>query len=279
MPETLPPGRDIELSGRGTTFVREFPGPPGAPTLILLHGLTASADLNWGPSYAALARQFRVVALDQRGHGRRIPTSMPFRLETCADDVAALADVLGIERMVAVGYSMGGIVAQLVCRRHPHLVQGLVLCATASDFTISGLEYLMVCTTFTAIAFTRPFPPLFTSSIELVGRFVVGPLDDPVRHWVASHMRQASLATTVSAAQAVSAFTSRPWVGDLDVPAAVVVTTRDRVVPPARQLDLARAIPGAESFVIEEGHGVCLGRPDLFIPALLAACGSVAARR
>lgn len=273
-----PPGRDIELPDRGTTFVREFPGPPGAPTLMLLHGLTASADLNWGPSYAALARQFRVVALDLRGHGRGIPASMPFRLETCADDAAALADLLGIERMIVVGYSMGGIVAQLACRRHPRLVQGLVLCATASDFTISGLEYLTVCSTFAAIAFARLVPPVLHSGFDLVGRFVVGPLDDPV-HWVASHLRQASLATTVSAAQAVSAFTSLPWVGDLDVPAAVVVTTRDRVVPPARQLDLARAIPGAETFVIGEGHGVCVGRPDLFIPALLAACGSVAARR
>ena len=86
----LPPGRDVELPGRGTTFVRELAGPPGAPTLMLVHGLTASADLNWGPSYAALARQFRVVALDLRGHGRGVPASMPFRLETCADDVAAL---------------------------------------------------------------------------------------------------------------------------------------------------------------------------------------------
>jgi pimeloyl-ACP methyl ester carboxylesterase len=246
---------------------------------MLLHGLTASADLNWGPSYAALARQFRVVAPDLRGHGRGIPASIPFRLETCADDVAALADVLGIGRMVVVGYSMGGIVAQLVCRRHPRLVEGLVLCATASDFTISGLEYVTVCSAFVAIAFTRLVPPVFHSGFDLVGRFVVGPMDDPVRHWVGSHLRQASLATTVSAAHAVSAFTSRPWVGDLDVPVAVVVTTRDRVVPPARQLDLARAIPGVETFVVDEGHGVCLGRPDLFIPALLAACRSVASRR
>ncbi len=277
--DELPPGRDLELPGRGTTFVREFAGPAGAPTLMLLHGLTASADLNWGPSYAALARRFRVVALDLRGHGRGIPASLPFRLETCADDAVALADLLGIERMAVVGYSMGGIVAQLACRRHPRLVQGLVLCATASDFTISGLEYLTVCSTLAAIAFARLVPPVFHSGFDLVGRFVVGPMDDPVRHWVASHMRQAGLATTVSAAQAVSTFTSRPWVGDLDIPAAVVVTTRDRVVPPARQLELARAIPGAETFAIDGGHGVCLGRPDVFIPALLAACGSVAARR
>ncbi|MGH9034704.1 MAG: alpha/beta fold hydrolase, partial [Acidimicrobiia bacterium] len=73
----MPPGRDIELPDRGTTCVRDLPGPPGAPTLMLLHGLTASADLNWGPSYAARARRFRVVAPVLRGHGRGIPASWP----------------------------------------------------------------------------------------------------------------------------------------------------------------------------------------------------------
>jgi hypothetical protein len=58
-------------------------------------------------------------------------------------------------------------------------VEGLVLCATASDFTISGLEYVTVCSAFVAIAFTRLVPPVFHSGFDLVGRFVVGPMDDP----------------------------------------------------------------------------------------------------
>ncbi|MGH9101524.1 MAG: alpha/beta fold hydrolase, partial [Acidimicrobiales bacterium] len=63
----LPPGRAVELPGRGRTFVREVGGPPGAPTLLLLHGWTVTADLNWHPSYAELGRHFRVVAVDHRG--------------------------------------------------------------------------------------------------------------------------------------------------------------------------------------------------------------------
>ena len=43
----LPPGRHLELPRRGTTFVREIEGPPGAPTLLLLHGWVASGGLNW----------------------------------------------------------------------------------------------------------------------------------------------------------------------------------------------------------------------------------------
>ena len=63
----LPPGRHVRLPGRGTTFVRELPGPHGAPTVLLLHGWTATADLNFFPCYAPLAEHFRVVAIDLSG--------------------------------------------------------------------------------------------------------------------------------------------------------------------------------------------------------------------
>ena len=95
MPD-LPPGRHIHLPGRGTTYIREMPGPEGAPVVVLLHGWTATADLNFFTCYEELARHFRVIAMDHRGHGRGIRTSQPFRLSDCADDVASLADQLGI---------------------------------------------------------------------------------------------------------------------------------------------------------------------------------------
>ena len=65
-----------------------------------------------------------------------------FRLEDCADDVAALAEVLGIRKFVAVGYSMGGMVAQLMHRRHASLLSGLVLCSTARNVRESPAERL-----------------------------------------------------------------------------------------------------------------------------------------
>src|SRR3954454_20650831 len=102
----LPPGRTVELPGRGTTFVREVSGPPGAATVVLLHGWTVTADLNWFTSYAALGRRFHVVALDHCGHGQGISCRRPFRLEDCADDVAALAEVLGLRQVIVAGYSM-----------------------------------------------------------------------------------------------------------------------------------------------------------------------------
>ena len=61
--------------------------------------------------------------------------------------------------------------------------------------------------------------------------------------------------------QAVCGFNSNSWIGQVDVPAAVVITTRDHVVPPARQLALARAIPGASVCYVDGDHGACINAP------------------
>ena len=130
----LPPGGPLELPGRGTTFVRHQPAPPGAPTVLLLHGIRVTADANWFTSYPALAERYGVVAIDHRGHGRGIRADGPVRLSDCADDAVAALDVLGIDRAIVVGYSMGGPIAQLVWHRHRERTAGLVLCATAHRF-------------------------------------------------------------------------------------------------------------------------------------------------
>ena len=81
--------------------------------------------------------------------------------------------------------------------------------------------------------------------------------------------------TAVSAIQAICQFTSDGWISQVDVPTAVVVTTRDRVAPPRRQLELARAVPGASVHQVDADHGVCITAPQVFAQALLDACRSV----
>src|SRR5438067_11733711 len=129
-----PPGRGLGVPGRGDTFVYEMEGPPAAPVLFLVHGLVATTQLNWFPAFPVLADRYRVVATDLRGHGRGFPSGNRFRLSDCADDIAAVADALGVERFIPVGYSLGGPVAQLVWHRHRDRVEGLVLAATSRNF-------------------------------------------------------------------------------------------------------------------------------------------------
>src|SRR6478609_7013330 len=86
-PAPLPPGRTVTVPGRGEVFLRDTGGD--GPPLLLLHGWTASADLNWIRVYAPLAEAgYRVLAVDHRGHGRGIRSPAPFRLSDCAADAA-----------------------------------------------------------------------------------------------------------------------------------------------------------------------------------------------
>jgi 3-oxoadipate enol-lactonase len=275
-----PRTRLVELSGRGVTRVWECPGPRGAPTLMLIHGVTFTAELNWGTVFAPLSRHFRVIAIDLRGHGDGISTGGRFRLEDCADDIAALAQVLGIGRFVAVGYSMGGMVAQLLYRRHPSLLSGLALCATARNVLGSPAERLAALVLPTWAAAIRWNPFLQPMSAELLGMALMGPVEDPATARQArAQLRRTSLGTAISAVQSVCEFSSHSWIGQVDVPTAVVVTARDHIVPVSRQLRLARAIPGASVHEVDADHAVCVTRPQLFTQALLQACWSVTADR
>src|SRR5687768_13405756 len=101
-----PRGRYVDVPGHGTMYVREAKGPRRAPTVALLHGLGATAALNWDPVIPALARQYRVIAPDLRGHGRGLRCGGRFRLDDCADDVAALIDATAAGPALVVGYSM-----------------------------------------------------------------------------------------------------------------------------------------------------------------------------
>ena len=267
--------RLVELPGRGVTRVWECPGPRGAETLMLIHGVTFTAELNWGRVFAPLAPHFRVVAIDLRGHGDGISADAQFRLEDCADDIAALAQVLGVGRFVAVGYSMGGMVAQLLWRRHPSLLSGLVLCATARNVLGSPAERLAALALPTAAAAIRWNPFLQPMSAELLGMALMGPVEDPATARLArAQLRRTSLGTAISAIQAACEFTSHSWIGQVDVPTAVVVTTRDRLVPASRQLKLARAVPGASVHEVDADHGVCITAPQMWARALLQACWS-----
>jgi len=196
----MPLTRLVEVPGRGTTRVWECPGPPGAETVVLIHGVACTAELNWGKVFAPLARHFRVVAADLRGHGDGIALRSRFRLEDCADDIAALAGVLGIGRFTAVGYSMGGMVAQLMYRRHPALLSGLVLCSTAGNVSGSPAEQLAALGVPAVAAALRWNPMLNLMGAELFGMALIGPIDDPATgRWVRAQLHRTTLATAVSA--------------------------------------------------------------------------------
>lgn len=276
----VPVGRRVHLEGRGTTFVREVAGPPGAPALVLLHGWLASGGLNWVTAFPALSQHFRVIAPDLRGHGRGLRSRRSFHLADCADDVAALLEVLDVDRAVVAGYSMGGPVAQLLWRRHPDVVAGLVLVATGDCFVDRKRDRLVFVSMMGALVGTAGLAG-FALRIPASGRRWVPRVQRDrtarsVQRWAVGEIARHDWRSIFEAGRAIGVYDARRWVGAVDVPTAVVVTRDDAAVPPGAQRALARRIPTAHVHEVDGGHIVCA--TEHFGELLLPPCLDVAGR-
>ena len=167
---------------------------------------------------------------------------------------------------------MGGPVAQLLARRHPDKVAGFVLCATALDWsdpwqkavwrTMGGLRVLL-----------GAFPlGVWRAVVRVQGR------GEQYRSWVAAELSRSSARDLAEAGRELGRFDSSGWVGDLPQPGAVVLTGRDRLVPPRKQHALADAL-GVAPHVLDADHDACSVRAPELVAAVLAALDDIRARR
>lgn len=260
----LPPGHTARLPCGGEIFYRHHQhADPSTPTVLLLHGWTASADLQFFAAYEALAEYCSFVAVDHRGHGRGMRSSDKFELADAADDAAALIRQLGVAPVITVGYSMGGPISMLLAKEHPELVRALVLQATALEWRSHWYERSKWRT-------VHLLGPLFRSLVfqrslgwgirRLVGRN--HPLA-PYAPWIAAELRRNDSFSMVQAGQALGRYDARSWASSLAKPAAVLLTTRDRLVRPRKQRALADALQ-ARVIELPDDHFAALTSPDDF---------------
>ena len=255
------------------SWVREVTGPDDAGSpVVLLHGLGATAALNWFGTFDALGRRHRVIAPDLLGHGRTRLLGR-FRMSAAADRVAAVLDELHTGPCIVVGYSMGGAIAQLLAHRRPDLVSGLVLAATARDFRGRPADRVRFGAVTMLALGTQVITPLPMAMLAAVADGREGE-----RWWAASELAQTNPACVLSAADALGRFTSRAWVGELDVPSTVLLTTQDTLVPPSRQAKLAAALADSRIVRIDGDHLVCGKAPGRFAAALRHAVDDVERR-
>jgi pimeloyl-ACP methyl ester carboxylesterase len=274
-PIEMPPARTVIVPGRGELFLRDSgPAHPEGPVVMLLHGWVANADLNWCGAYSALAAAgYRVLAIDHRGHGRGLRAFTPFRLTDCAGDAAGALRVLDVAPAIVVGYSMGGAVAQLMARDHTDVVSGLVLSGTAQHWQDPETRR-----TFRALGLVGLMLSRAPRSTWRAGLRRAGLQDSPQTAWVLSEMMRHSVPDIIEAGRELGRFDSRPWMAPLAIPAAVVVTARDRAVPPRKQRELATAL-GAHVFEAPIDHLDVTTNGKTYNPVLLQALAAVGGRR
>jgi 3-oxoadipate enol-lactonase len=233
---------------------------------MLLHGWMASADLNWSRAYAEITNAgYRVLAIDHRGDGRGLRPLTPFRLADCAADAAAVLRELDAAPATVVGYSMGGAIAQLVARDHPDVVSGLILSGTAMEWKDPRTRNFW--RGMTALGLTLSVAP---RAVWRWGFKRVGIRDSPAASWLASELTRNSAGDMAEAGRELGRFDSRPWIGSIEAPAVVVLTSRDTAVAPSKQRALARGL-GAHVIEVPIEHLGVTAAARKYNPALLEA--------
>ena len=112
-------------------------GPAQAPPVLLLHSLGTTLQM-WDPQAAALAKHYRVIRMDMRGHGLSEAPAGPYTMAMLAQDALGLLDSLGIAEAHVGGVSIGGRIALQIAAMAPGRVISLMPCDTALEIRRRG---------------------------------------------------------------------------------------------------------------------------------------------
>jgi pimeloyl-ACP methyl ester carboxylesterase len=266
-----PTGYVREVAGARVHYVDEGAGA----AVVLVHGL-AGSTFSWRAVLPELAKEFRVVAVDLPGFGLsdRRP-GIGYGHERQAERLAALLELLGIERAAFVGHSMGGAIVERLAARRPERVERLVLVAPASAGRPAVVaSRAAVWMAFEAMSLVAASPSvMYALARRSLRRMVADPAfvtDDVVRGYVdpllvpGTFRAMREMATERALEAGVDP-------GSVGVPVLVLAGERDTVVAPAVAEWLAGALPYAGPAVVIEraGHLLAEERPDAFLRAVL----------
>jgi pimeloyl-ACP methyl ester carboxylesterase len=296
---SLPPGKTMIVhSADGTRLHTEVFGPANGYPIVLAHGITCSIEV-WHEQINDLSRDFRVIAYDHRGHGRSgVPAPSAYSLDHLAADLdAVLAAVLRPgERAVIAGHSMGGIAISAWSDRFRDRVQqradAVALINTTHGNLLDRIQLLRVPGVLrsTRIAAARQMirslgsAPLFHGTQPGSRRFLqmmaVGAGADPA----ISRMLHDIFATTPASGRGswarvlVDELGPKVYVdlSGMTVPALVIGSTDDRLLPICRARKIADAVPNLIELVeMPGGHCAMLEHPGDVTGHLRSLAGAV----
>jgi pimeloyl-ACP methyl ester carboxylesterase len=240
----------------------------GEPVLLLAgFGCDHTA---WSLATPPLAAHHRVIRLDNRGSGRSDAPDSPTSIRQMADDVTALLDHLGLDRVHVAGHSMGGQVAQELALAHPGRVRSLTLLSTWArpdrrlrslteswgelPRTLDPRSYIRVILPW---VFTEAFFET-TGAVEGVVALWVTPPFPPAPHAL-YHQSRAVMGSDTSGRA-----------GDIRCPTLVLVGRQDILTPVRFSEELVRLIPGSRLAVLDRGgHNCLIEAPEAVAGAML----------
>lgn len=269
--EAEPARTQRDVTGKGTR-VRYAEAGDG-PVLVLVHDALSSA-LEWDDVMTALARRFRVVAVDLPGHGeseKPAPERFAYGFDAFADSLVDVVSTLGAARVHVCGRSLGALVALTLAAKHPALVDRLVLVAPGayrarpSLLSRAGSWPVVGRVFYKQIVGKGLFRRHFVE--QLADPASVSPLrvDAQFEHFDEPASREAAHATLLAMQD------TRPVVarlGRVGAPTLVACGRSDRFVPVADGRRLARDLPRARFEVFECGHSPAEENPDAFVQVL-----------
>jgi pimeloyl-ACP methyl ester carboxylesterase len=225
------------------------------PPLVFLHCWSCSQSF-WREQVSYFANSYTVLTLDFRGHGNSSVPDDGYTLTQLATDVHELLSELDLSQAIAVGHSMGGMVAQRWTIDYPDDMGGLVLVATTSADPDNTLISAQVADETPklgyATALTKNFPRWFSPDA-----------DATMIEWTRTEMLRAPEQVALGLVNDYRGLDFRSELPVIDVPTLVIAAKGDASTPVTASEIMARLIPDSELVVVDgAGHFVQLERPD-----------------
>jgi 3-oxoadipate enol-lactonase len=241
-----------------------FEGPEEAPVLVLANSLGTSLDM-WDDQAPKLARHFRLLRFDARGHGRSHAPAGPYSIEDLGRDVLALLDEAGLERVHFCGLSMGAMAGMWLAVHAPERIDRLALCSASAHIPPRELWEDRA-----ALVRSEGMEAVADGSLErwfseegreerpdAVERIRNGLLETPAEGYAAS-------------CEAIRDHDVREDVGAITAPTLVVVGDEDPITPPDHARYIADRIDGARMVEVDRArHLLNIEHPGLVTGELI----------
>jgi pimeloyl-ACP methyl ester carboxylesterase len=251
------PTRTIDAGGVSYAY-RELGPKTGVPVVFLTH-LAAVLD-NWDPRVVdGIAAVHRVITFDNRGVGASTGKT-PNTIEAMAADAVTFIGALGLERVDLLGFSMGGMIAQVIAQEHPQLVRRLILAGTgpAGGEGIENVTKISHLDTVRAlITLQDPKQFLFftrTANGRRAGEEFLARLKERTKN----RDKAISIWSYLTQLKAIHRWglETPADLSTIGQPVLVVNGDSDRMVPTKNSADLARRLPNGELVIYPDaGHG------------------------